>query len=156
MLLPFAVTPVKPTEPKLVSGRTLELPELPVLEGASTMASAEDRSAPASGLYLPAGTGETVPDRGRGRMCGHQGPAERQRDGRRQNGPFTSHLRSLSHIALAVLKHKAAEGQWTMANSSRFMTGFRPRAVVPANACYSLSTAEATVSGAHILRIGKR
>ena len=48
MLLPFAVTPVKPTEPKSVSGRTLELPELPVLEGASTTASAEDRSAPAS------------------------------------------------------------------------------------------------------------
>src|SRR6266571_350278 len=48
MLLPFTVTPVKPTEPKLVSGRTLELPELLVLEGASTMASAEDKPAPAS------------------------------------------------------------------------------------------------------------
>jgi hypothetical protein len=43
-LVPFAATPVKLTEPKLVSGRTLEPPE--VFEGASAMASAEDRSAP--------------------------------------------------------------------------------------------------------------
>ena len=35
-LLPFAVTPVKLTEPKLVSGRTLEVPE--VADGASAMA----------------------------------------------------------------------------------------------------------------------
>ena len=39
------MTPVKLTEPKSVSGRTLEPPE--VFEGASAMASAEDRSAPA-------------------------------------------------------------------------------------------------------------
>jgi hypothetical protein len=44
-LVPFTVTPVKLTEPKLVSGRTLEPPE--VFEGASAMASAEARSAPA-------------------------------------------------------------------------------------------------------------
>jgi hypothetical protein len=43
-LVPFTVTPVKLTEPKSVSGRTLEPPE--VFEGASAMASAEDRSAP--------------------------------------------------------------------------------------------------------------
>src|SRR5436305_1655628 len=39
-------------------------------------------------------------------MSGYQGPAERQRDGGRRNGPFSSHLRSLSHIALAVMKYK--------------------------------------------------
>jgi hypothetical protein len=70
-LLPFAVTPVKLTEPKLVSGRTPEVPD-----GASAMASADDRSA--------------------------------------------------------------------------------PRAMVSANACYSLSTAETTVSGAHNLHMPKR
>jgi hypothetical protein len=43
-LVPFTVTPVKLTEPKSVNGRTLEPPE--VLEGASAMTSAEDRSAP--------------------------------------------------------------------------------------------------------------
>jgi hypothetical protein len=93
-LAPFAVTPVKPTEPKLVSGSGLA-----------------DRAA---GPHLSAGTGDTVPDRGRGRMSGYQGPAERQRDGSRHNGPFSSHLRSLPHIALAVMKYKAAEdnGQW--------------------------------------------
>jgi hypothetical protein len=117
-LLPFAVTPVKLTEPKLVSGRTLEVPEVPeVPDGASAMASAEDRPAPAAvalivcgladraaGLHLRAGTGETVPGRGRDRMSGYQGPAERQRDGSRRNGPFSSHLRSLSHIARAMMK----------------------------------------------------
>ena len=44
-LSPFAVTSVKLTGPKLVSGRTLEVPEVP--DGASAMASA-DRSAPAA------------------------------------------------------------------------------------------------------------
>ena len=33
---------------------------------------------------------------------------------------------------------------------------FRPRAMVSANACYSLSTAETTVSGADILHLRKR
>ena len=34
--------------------------------------------------------------------------------------------------------------------------GFRPRAMVSANACYSLSTAETTVYGADILHMPKR
>ena len=50
MLVPFTVAPVKLTEPKSVSGRTLEAPE--VSEGASAMASAEDRSALRHGLAL--------------------------------------------------------------------------------------------------------
>jgi hypothetical protein len=41
----FAVAPVKPTVPKLVSGRS---PPLAVQQGSSVMTSAEDRAAPAT------------------------------------------------------------------------------------------------------------
>ncbi len=99
-LLPFAVTPVKLTEPKLVSGKTLEVPE--VRDGASAMASAEDRSAP-DAVALIVCVQPCVMSLS---TSGYQGPAERQRNGGRRNGPFSSHLRSLSHIALAVMKYK--------------------------------------------------
>ena len=44
MLWPFAVAWLKPTVPKLASGR---MPPLPVQQGASAMTSAEDSAAPA-------------------------------------------------------------------------------------------------------------